>query len=937
MKEALRQAFAALTDDDDDPTPDSVHGEFGTAEAWTGDRSAQVRAWLADPANAPQLLDAIDALTVQTEWTGDATFRGEQLAYLRGDLIREITAIAGDPRYTQPALSERLAGGGLLPMFGFPTRVRLLHTRWPGQAHPWPPAGSTIDRDLDIAIAQFAPGSETVRDAAVHTACGVFAPYPVGGIVKFDNGFAPPLPDDNPAPVCRCSNCDAALRRTGDAPLAPGPALHPPVACPICGQLTLTPVDAREPRGFVTDLTPEDYTGSFEWQPRSSRPAIDATHQPDMVAVPGTNAVVGQLGDKPEHEILSVNDRGGEGFEFRRLEHRNANQAFQPVPGAFGVLEKDGIRLRPAGETYRVALLSRRRTDVLLADVADWPAGVYADPSRGDGGSGVTSRAAWYSLAFALRAAAAELLDVDTLELDASFRTCSRDGKPAGQAFLSDKLENGAGYCRYLAAGENFARLLRQFDPGTPGGLASRWLEPAHAEECDASCNRCLRDFGNMPYHGLLDWRLALDMARLMRGGTSPDLVTPWETCANPWGRVTRCLPQTLAQLGYGEAVAGTLRAFVLLHKLQPKRQVLIERHPLWTDSHPTYAAAVSAARSTHGAATNRRLIVWTMGTPRSFTAPQLTRLEVSNHNEQKDIGDIVLASVGGDHDAQVGLFGLEQPHEIESLIREVLIDKTFERLGEGRSLAPSRAQPERGPGGKQTQEVWSAAADAVADRQEFDPASAKKRTQKELDAAGLPDEWQARIEDELTPSEAVLWAGKASAAAMGSAAWVATWVMIGASAFLAAIIVGIGIADPKMVGGLTVAIGLAVVGAVVVGAFLYPPYQRWLAGKTCYAVTTRKALVWYPSWYGTPELTIYEPAALASIHTVESNWSKGFGDVVFRKTVTVTITHKKHGPADRSTSVTHYGFLAVEKPREIERLIRRQLVDPMIDAAAED
>jgi hypothetical protein len=31
--------------------------------------------------------------------------------------------------------------------------------------------------------------------------------------------------------------------------------------------------------------------------------------------------------------------------------------------------------------------------------------------------------------------------------MDAGFRTLQRNGQPAAQAFLCDKLENGAGYC----------------------------------------------------------------------------------------------------------------------------------------------------------------------------------------------------------------------------------------------------------------------------------------------------------------------------------------------------------------------------------------------------------------------------------------------------------------------------------------------------------
>jgi hypothetical protein len=38
-------------------------------------------------------------------------------------------------------------------------------------------------------------------------------------------------------------------------------------------------------------------------------------------------------------------------------------------------------------------------------------------------------------------------------------------------------------------------------------------------EPCDSACYKCLKDYRNMAYHGLLDWRLAADMLTLLRGG----------------------------------------------------------------------------------------------------------------------------------------------------------------------------------------------------------------------------------------------------------------------------------------------------------------------------------------------------------------------------------------------------------------------------------
>ena len=598
-KEVLRSAFAVLRPDDDpEGTPDSVHGEFGTRDEWRNSDIAQRMAdWLNDPEREQQLLRLIDLLRVQSRWRDgepDAEpFRQRMLTYLRDTLTGEITNAANDERYTHDALSERLANAGLLPMFGFPTRVRLLHTNWPQSGFPWPPEYGTIDRDLDIAISQFAPRSETVRDKAVHTACGVFAPQPVGNHVRFGDGFAPPLPQPNTFPVHLCLSCQAVIQGGAALPTSSRDSLPEAEICPVCTEQSLLVVDAREPKGFFTDLDPRDYDGSFEWTPRSTRPSLSFDYQPDSVEEHG-NAVVAAL---PGKDIITVNDNGGErGFDFQpaRVKTDAASTDFSDIDGAFVSMEDPTDRVMPVGAKVCVSLLSRRRTDSLLVDIKAWPKGVYADPKTAVG------RAGWYSFAFLLRVAAAELLDADTLELDAGFRSLPKDGRAAAQAFLCDKLENGAGYCTRLSSLDEFRKLLEQADPDAKDNIAAKWIANGHAGDCDTSCNLCLRDFYNMPYHGLLDWRLGLDMARLATTGMAPDLTSKWGKTDNGWGRLIAQLPELLRRLDYDvdpPRSFGGLTAFVRPHKQAAQTRVLLLCHPLWTDEHDVYQQALAAAR----------------------------------------------------------------------------------------------------------------------------------------------------------------------------------------------------------------------------------------------------------------------------------------------------------------------------------------------------
>jgi hypothetical protein len=458
-------------------------------------------------------------------------------------------------------------------MFGFPTRVRLLHTKWSDKG--------TIDRDLDTAISQFAPNSETVRDKAVHTSCGVVELRPTGNPknngVESKSGFAPAISEPNQS-LGLCSNCQAVVYpfTTLVSPNIGNPQV---VECPVCKRQepSLRCLDAREPKGFFTNLQPRDFDGRFEWQPRSTRPSISINSETTK-PTPILNASISAFND----HILSVNENGNHGgFDFQAAKISNRFS-----DGAYAVSSATGSLVSTSGESYRIALLARRKTDILLVGISNWSTGIFADPKTIEG------RAALYSLAFGLRVAAAAHLDVDVDELQAGFRSSvDATGRVIGEAFLCDSLENGAGYCRFLAQPAEFTKLLEQANPAVSGSIASLWEN--HGDHCDTSCNLCLRDYRNLAYHGLLDWRLALDMANILSDPNAiVDLNTHWQNVVrDPRGSI----PATFKRLGYGDPISfGNLTGFV--HQSRQRQTIRILRHPLWTDDHQDWKTAIADA-----------------------------------------------------------------------------------------------------------------------------------------------------------------------------------------------------------------------------------------------------------------------------------------------------------------------------------------------------
>ena len=191
-----------------------------------------------------------------------------------------------------------------------------------------------------------------------------------------------------------------------------------------------------------------------------------------------------------------------------------------------------------------------------------------------------------------MRAASAALLDIETQELDTAIRTIQRNGQPMAQAFLCDKLENGAGYCRWLGQPSNFPKLLDKLDPYQRGSVTREWLG-THSKECDTSCNRCLRDFYNLPYHGLLDWRLAFDMARILVGDIDIDLASPLKDgTPNIWTRVCGASSPVARAMNALKFRAPEVKAGLRVYRHENDQIICIECHPLWTEEHPTYQQA---------------------------------------------------------------------------------------------------------------------------------------------------------------------------------------------------------------------------------------------------------------------------------------------------------------------------------------------------------
>jgi hypothetical protein len=487
-QEVLSSAFIDRRSTDD--TFDggrSTHGAFGTCGEWT-----ETRAWLENwiSTHTGQIEEIVDALA---EGTALWPQRESLVDYLVTDeLLRAVEDRVLPDAADHADLSEAMAQHGLLPMYGMPTRQRLLHTDAPQDLNSVDK--TSIDRDAEIALSEFAPGSSRVKDGRRYISVG---------LIDYSPGYPRPRPAAElgwQRRIGTCTSCWHTLVEPDESWLA----------CPECEQDTWLVTDAAEPNGYRTVYAwAPDYNGSnpfsgFAGMPKMASGDFDLGPQVANVASRGGKVEILTLNTGPENE----------GFSFRRSTWGKWQ----------GLLDPEAIeRLRsfdrtaPDGPPFTddppisISLSSRKTTDALLLSPLDLPPGIRLFP--GD----VNARAGWWSVAFLAREAAWRHLETAPDELQVGFRPMQNPDGLIAEMYLTDSLLNGAGYAKYFLQDERRLKELLDAMEATEERLELHHA-PAADISCDSSCYACLRDYSNSRIHPLLDWRLAVDLSIVMRG-----------------------------------------------------------------------------------------------------------------------------------------------------------------------------------------------------------------------------------------------------------------------------------------------------------------------------------------------------------------------------------------------------------------------------------
>lgn len=405
------------------------------------------------------------------------------------------------PKGSQKLLS-RLLDEGVLPRYAFPTDVVSFHIFDLHASTKYRKADLyTPSQGLNVALSQYAPGKELWVDGRQWFSGALYSP------IKKD------LEDvwKNQRLYYECSVCHYALHVERDQGTR-GEML----TCEACGS-DGTFGKAKpwiEPPGFAHPVTVQPGTLPDESPAKSyaTRAKLMAKSDLDLP----WRALTPRLKGAYRRSNLLVTNTGP---EQKGYSYCVACGLIEPTANRHGSVagphqkpypDEDNQQCQGKYASFGIVLGTDFRSDVLLIQ-ARVDAPLKLTPGE------LATDIALRTVAEALTLAATRALEIDGSELQAEYRPALTAGGADGsevEIYLYDTLAGGAGFAR--RAGELGRKLFED----------ALTILSSCPDDCDQSCYRCLRRFGNRFEHGLLDRHLGASLLAYLLNGDEPALST---------------------------------------------------------------------------------------------------------------------------------------------------------------------------------------------------------------------------------------------------------------------------------------------------------------------------------------------------------------------------------------------------------------------------
>jgi len=399
-----------------------------------------------------------------------------------------------------------------------------------------------IDRPIDIAIFEFAPGAEKTKDKQIHQSIGF-----TSKILQSSDGKGPKVHigwrADNESNfyiqqfiIEHCKNCGYSVSVPfSDNEFQVRSAQSDNVGCPAC-QSPLR--NDQNPNGFysiVKAYTPAEFRTNFE-KGRDAKIGGEIIVSRPLIFTPGR-----ELADEVQvdnftisisanDETLRMNDNGGKLFtgSVSDTHHKHQGDQFERqwiYEGAENIQDRFYIN-RSNNTLESIALVAQKRTEVIrIAPKYNQALSLFEGVGYGQTAA---IKAAYFSAAFIIQRTFADYADIDPMEIEIADVVRKiideADQKYVREIVLCDELANGSGFVNrlYRLIVEDGATLKNLLFMDGQSYYEQSLINEEHANKCRSSCYDCLKVYRNMQFHDLLDWELGVSLINVLM---NPDYV----------------------------------------------------------------------------------------------------------------------------------------------------------------------------------------------------------------------------------------------------------------------------------------------------------------------------------------------------------------------------------------------------------------------------
>ncbi len=523
VKEILHQAFLGLPYQID---LQDTAGEFGKVGEWENENKAVLTSWLND--HYDDVRSIVHRYFDQFDANGQIQSDIQRIInWIDKEMVQQIDNAVHKTSESDKGLASYLSETGFLPMYGMPSDSRNFYHGFVcvEKNNQKKYEIKKIDRSSEVAISEFAPGSEKTKDKGKYRVEGLTIPikedensrrisfYDNEGdaladryILSFDKNIGEE--DNHITDITEAlDNCPAdETQLTNKQSLVVIPQAYR--SFKIKGN-TGTPVENNDKGSSFAQ------SRIFAHENKSSSVQTKRT-------VGNVDISIYELGLSDDPVVWHVNSNNNRFYKGSY----HAENLGDPKGGHtnfmfFDEFSDNGtIKIRPKQEGTNIALGSKKVTEMIKLELKSYPDTLDLSLQTGNRSA---IRAAFFSAAFLLQRALADKLDVQPDEIEICEKIDDNHQYPS--MYLSDALPNGAGIVSYLYENDKLKELIksiiefRSFDTHKTSDEKSfmhALISDDHRRNCLTACQKCLLTYGNRGFHHVLDWRLGVGILQLM-------------------------------------------------------------------------------------------------------------------------------------------------------------------------------------------------------------------------------------------------------------------------------------------------------------------------------------------------------------------------------------------------------------------------------------